>query len=74
MIKEYDQFLTQVKNTNKRVEIRNVIIDTNKIYSKLNVSLVARRLGYEYIHVSGYKKLKEMIIEEIDIFQKNSKA
>lgn len=71
MIKEYDQFLTEVQDNNKGFQIRSVIRDTARIYSKLNVSLVARRLGCSHIHVAGYKKLKNMIAEEVDIFRRN---
>ncbi|WP_239717642.1 TniQ family protein [Paenibacillus sp. 19GGS1-52] len=74
IIKDYDEFLAQVQETNKRLQIRSVVRDTFTIYSKLNVSLVARRLGVQYIHVVGYKRLKDMIIEEIEIFQKNTEV
>ncbi|WP_025689621.1 TniQ family protein [Paenibacillus zanthoxyli] len=70
MINEYNQFLKQADETNKRLEIRNIISDTYNKYYKLNVSLVARRLGINYIHVAGYRQLKSMISEEIEDFHK----
>ncbi|MEK5034932.1 TniQ family protein [Paenibacillus sp. FSL R7-0302] len=72
MIKEYDQYIMERDEYNKRLQIRELILDTVEKYSKLNVSLVARRLGVQYIHVAGYKKLKDIIKQEIDFFNRNN--
>lgn len=65
---EYRKYHSVQRESKRKHEIRLVIKETHSIYNKVNVSLVARRLGISYIHVAGYKRLKSMITEEIELF------
>ncbi|GLX71427.1 TniQ family protein [Paenibacillus glycanilyticus] len=56
--------------TERTKDIRKVINELSQKRRSLNPSLVAKGLGIQYIHVSGYRSLKAQIIREIEEYYK----
>jgi hypothetical protein len=61
----------QLKDEQKQRTIHHVkeaVEAASQKYQQLNPTNVAKELGFSYIHVSGYKVIKEFIIAEINRF------
>ncbi|WP_162341505.1 TniQ family protein [Paenibacillus paridis] len=80
IILKYPGFISymnaSIKEVNKKVkdyqlkllvnQIREAILQHTKSQMNLSVASVARQLGIKYIHVKGYKSVKDIIKQEIE--------
>lgn len=60
--------LNEEKWNVKRKMVKEAIVEIYNEHLRVNITLVAEVLGVKYIRAKGYSALRELIIEEIQIY------
>jgi hypothetical protein len=68
VVKNFNEGVNKRKFNDKISLIKDAIVEIHTMQKTLSITAVASYLEIKYIHVSGYKSIKEIIIQEIDNF------